>query len=76
MRGSCGGFPKGGRVDANWEAMQRMDLTDDSDSLVEVEEEDVEDESEYRYGGYHRVFIGELFNKKYRVVRKIGLGHF
>ncbi|EPX75142.1 CMGC/SRPK protein kinase Dsk1 [Schizosaccharomyces octosporus yFS286] len=36
-----------------------------------------ENEEDYRYGGYHPVFIGEEFNKKrYVVERKLGWGHF
>ncbi|WBW71701.1 SR protein-specific kinase Dsk1 [Schizosaccharomyces osmophilus] len=36
-----------------------------------------ENEDDYRYGGYHPVFIGEEFNKKrYVVERKLGWGHF
>ncbi|EPY49498.1 CMGC/SRPK protein kinase Dsk1 [Schizosaccharomyces cryophilus OY26] len=36
-----------------------------------------EKEEDYRYGGYHPVFIGEEFNKKrYVVERKLGWGHF
>ena len=47
-----------------------------SDSLSDLEVEDVEDEYDYKYGGYHRVHIGEIFNKKYRVKSKLGWGHF
>jgi hypothetical protein len=27
-------------------------------------------------GGYHPVEIGDLFNKKYQIVAKLGWGHF
>mgnify|MGYP003084743291 CR=1 FL=1 len=47
------------------------------DSLGDMDEEDdVEDEADYHYGGYHRVTIGEVYNKKYTVRQKLGWGHF
>ncbi|KAL7716130.1 non-specific serine/threonine protein kinase [Entamoeba marina] len=55
-----------------------MDCYDDStDSLSDFDDDDdVEDDSDYRYGGYHHVQIGEVFNKKYIVKNKLGWGHF
>jgi len=38
--------------------------------------EDEEDKGEYRYGGYHAVYIGEVFNKRFKVVKKLGWGEF
>uniref|UniRef100_W5N879 non-specific serine/threonine protein kinase n=1 Tax=Lepisosteus oculatus TaxID=7918 RepID=W5N879_LEPOC len=35
-----------------------------------------EDPSEYCYGGYHPVTIGDTFNGRYRVLRKLGWGYF
>jgi serine/threonine-protein kinase SRPK3 len=31
---------------------------------------------EYRKGGYHPVLVGELYNGRYRVVKKLGWGYF
>ena len=43
-------------------------------SVLTEDEEDLED---YRPGGYHPVSIGDEFNQgRYRVVRKLGWGHF
>lgn len=53
----------------------------------EMESEDEEDVADYRQGtpplcvahhvgGYHPVEIGDLFNKKYQIVAKLGWGHF
>ncbi|OZJ05250.1 hypothetical protein BZG36_02303 [Bifiguratus adelaidae] len=43
-------------------------------SQFSQEEEDLED---YRRGGYHPVHIGDVFKDgRYRVVRKLGWGHF
>lgn len=30
----------------------------------------------YKFGGYHPVHLGEIYNKKYLVVEKMGWGHF
>ncbi|XP_031421724.1 SRSF protein kinase 3 [Clupea harengus] len=38
--------------------------------------EDQEDPSEYCYGGYHPVQVGDIFNKRYQVVSKLGWGFF
>ncbi|XP_072394199.1 SRSF protein kinase 1 [Diabrotica undecimpunctata] len=40
------------------------------------EEEEQEDSSDYRKGGYHPVRIGDLFLSRYHVTRKLGWGHF
>jgi len=48
----------------------------------EITEEESSTESEdegqdgYVKGGYHPVNIGEVFNRRYTVVRKLGWGHF
>jgi serine/threonine protein kinase len=35
-----------------------------------------EDEEDYRRGGYHPVQIGDLYNNRYQILRKLGWGHF
>jgi serine/threonine-protein kinase SRPK3 len=35
-----------------------------------------ERQKEYRPGGYHPVYIGEVYNERYRVVHKLGWGYF
>ncbi|KAJ2707466.1 serine/threonine protein kinase, CMGC group, partial [Coemansia spiralis] len=48
--------------------------SDDYDDDGGMEEEDIED---YRKGGYHTVAIGDEFSGgRYKVVRKLGWGHF
>eukprot|EP00554_Chaetoceros_debilis_P007547 CAMPEP_0194076222 /NCGR_PEP_ID=MMETSP0149-20130528/3061_1 /TAXON_ID=122233 /ORGANISM="Chaetoceros debilis, Strain MM31A-1" /LENGTH=1124 /DNA_ID=CAMNT_0038756911 /DNA_START=304 /DNA_END=3678 /DNA_ORIENTATION=- len=39
---------------------------------------DDEDEGEegYKVGGYHRVKVGEVYNQRYVVIKKLGWGHF
>lgn len=47
--------------------------------MQEIEKEhDSEDEgiADYKIGGYHPVHIGEVVNKRYVVIQKIGWGHF
>jgi serine/threonine protein kinase len=31
---------------------------------------------DYKIGGYHRVSLGDVFHSRYRVVKKLGWGHF
>lgn len=40
------------------------------------EDEEQEDVAQYRRGGYHPIHLGDILNNRYRVVRKIGWGHF
>lgn len=46
------------------------------EQLEPRDRQDTEDPGEYRYGGYHPVQIGDVFNKRYRVVSKLGWGYF
>ncbi|XP_056241214.1 SRSF protein kinase 3 [Seriola aureovittata] len=46
---------------------EQLDLKDSQDS---------EDPTEYCYGGYHPVQVGDTFNRKYQVVSKLGWGYF
>merc|ERR1712086_765353 len=57
---------------------QKPDYSDESehDSDEGSSDSDVEDAEDYRKGGYHAVSIGDLFNSKYRVISKLGWGHF
>lgn len=42
----------------------------------EEEEEEQEEIDDYCNGGYHPVKIGDVYNQKYEVIRKLGWGHF
>ncbi|MED6287996.1 hypothetical protein CHARACLAT_022096, partial [Characodon lateralis] len=46
------------------------------EELCQKESLDCEDPREYCYGGYHRVQIGDTFNRRYQVVSKLGWGFF
>jgi serine/threonine protein kinase len=50
----------------------RSDYSTDDDSSTEEQE----DKNDYCKGGYHPVQIGDLYNGRYHVVRKMGWGHF
>ncbi|XP_029975091.1 serine/threonine-protein kinase spk-1-like [Salarias fasciatus] len=44
--------------------------------LLGSDDEEQEDPHDYCTGGYYPVKIGDLFNGRYHVVRKLGWGHF
>ncbi|XP_037930089.1 SRSF protein kinase 1-like isoform X2 [Teleopsis dalmanni] len=46
------------------------------DSSLYGSDEEQEDPSQYCRGGYHPVVIGDIFDNRFRVVRKLGWGHF
>uniref|UniRef100_A0A1B6CLY6 non-specific serine/threonine protein kinase n=1 Tax=Clastoptera arizonana TaxID=38151 RepID=A0A1B6CLY6_9HEMI len=46
------------------------------DDTYTSDEEEQEDSSDYCKGGYHPVKIGDLFQSRYHVTRKLGWGHF
>lgn len=43
---------------------------------TQSEDEDCEDARDYRRGGYHPVTIGDVYRNKYKVLRKLGWGHY
>lgn len=45
-------------------------------SLYGESDEEQEDDTQYCRGGYHPVVIGDVFDNRYRVIRKLGWGHF
>ncbi|XP_030760502.1 SRSF protein kinase 1 [Sitophilus oryzae] len=47
-----------------------------ADDPYTSDEEEQEDSTDYRKGGYHPVKIGDLFLGRYHVTRKLGWGHF
>ncbi|XP_073679181.1 SRSF protein kinase 3 [Garra rufa] len=44
--------------------------------LEPVSSEEQEDPRDYCYGGYHPVHVGDVFNKRYKVLSKLGWGYF
>ncbi|KAL1020810.1 hypothetical protein UPYG_G00004950 [Umbra pygmaea] len=49
---------------------------DEPEEILGSDDEEQEDPNDYCKGGYHHVKIGDLFNGKYHVIRKLGWGHF
>eukprot|EP01029_Cantina_marsupialis_P012112 TRINITY_DN2674_c0_g1_i1.p1 TRINITY_DN2674_c0_g1~~TRINITY_DN2674_c0_g1_i1.p1 ORF type:complete len:849 (-),score=235.13 TRINITY_DN2674_c0_g1_i1:252-2798(-) len=58
------------RADNDGPAFSDSETDDYSDDEVE------EGKDGYRLGGYHRVEIGDVYNRRYTVVSKLGWGHF
>lgn len=48
----------------------------DSAEHDHMDSESDEGSEEYREGGYHPVAIDDLFCERFRVIRKLGWGHF
>ena len=57
-----------------------IDIEDYNSSIdeetEESDDEEQEDPDDYSPGGYHTVNIGDLYHNQYKVVRKLGWGHF
>ncbi|KAL0270557.1 UNVERIFIED_CONTAM: hypothetical protein PYX00_007929 [Menopon gallinae] len=51
-------------------------IEDEDEELYSSGEDEQEDSSDYCKGGYHPVKIGDIFQNRYRVTRKLGWGHF
>ncbi|KAK6645560.1 hypothetical protein RUM43_001837 [Polyplax serrata] len=51
-------------------------IQDDDEDFYSSDEDEQEDSSDYCRGGYHPVKIGDVFQNRYRVTRKLGWGHF
>ncbi len=45
-------------------------------SLEELSDSESEDDCDYKKGGYHKVFIGEIYHGRYGILKKLGWGHF
>lgn len=53
------------------------DKSDDgSDSGSDYTDDEHEGEAGYKPGGYHPVKVGEVYNQRYVVIKKLGWGHF
>ncbi|ODV93581.1 hypothetical protein PACTADRAFT_51368 [Pachysolen tannophilus NRRL Y-2460] len=50
---------------------------EDSDEQAHINLHNEEDQEDYKHGGYHPAHIGEYYkDKRYKLVRKLGWGHF
>mmetsp|Transcript_13420 Transcript_13420/g.53882 ORF Transcript_13420/g.53882 Transcript_13420/m.53882 type:complete len:391 (-) Transcript_13420:1317-2489(-) len=48
--------------------------TANSDDSDPVEEDEVEPQEDYVLGGYHRVHVGDVYDERYQVLKKLGWG--
>ncbi|XP_051890643.1 SRSF protein kinase 2-like isoform X2 [Pristis pectinata] len=76
-------LPMGNRASNRPEPQQRShpvitesEAQEPEDEILGSDDEEQEDPSDYCKGGYHHVKIGDLFNGRYHVIRKLGWGHF
>ncbi|KAM9855822.1 SRSF protein kinase 1a [Aulostomus maculatus] len=49
---------------------------EEAEEILGSDDEEQEDPNDYCKGGYHHVKVGDLYNGKYHVIRKLGWGHF
>nr|XP_033773432.1 SRSF protein kinase 1 isoform X1 [Geotrypetes seraphini] len=49
---------------------------EEEEEILGSDDDEQEDPNDYCKGGYHHVKIGDLFNGRYHVIRKLGWGHF
>uniref|UniRef100_F7F582 non-specific serine/threonine protein kinase n=2 Tax=Ornithorhynchus anatinus TaxID=9258 RepID=F7F582_ORNAN len=52
------------------------DHPEQEEEILGSDDDEQEDPNDYCKGGYHLVKIGDLFNGRYHVIRKLGWGHF
>ncbi|XP_006276950.3 SRSF protein kinase 1 isoform X2 [Alligator mississippiensis] len=57
-------------------AHSENDLPEQEEEILGSDDDEQEDPNDYCKGGYHLVKIGDLFNGRYHVIRKLGWGHF
>ncbi|KFP05245.1 SRSF protein kinase 1, partial [Calypte anna] len=57
-------------------AHSENDLPEQEEEILGSDDDEQEDPNDYCKGGYHLVKIGDLFNARYHVIRKLGWGHF
>ncbi|VUZ42345.1 unnamed protein product [Hymenolepis diminuta] len=53
-----------------------MEEYPEDDGILGSDNDEQEDPQDYVKGGYHPVKIGQMYNQRYHVVRKLGWGHF
>ena len=63
-------------VDESRHANGNNDNDSDSAEVLGSDDDEQEDPSDYKKGGYHPVKLGDLYNQRYHIVRKLGWGHF
>eukprot|EP00730_Choanoeca_flexa_P001026 TRINITY_DN10448_c0_g2_i3.p1 TRINITY_DN10448_c0_g2~~TRINITY_DN10448_c0_g2_i3.p1 ORF type:complete len:564 (+),score=147.95 TRINITY_DN10448_c0_g2_i3:244-1935(+) len=64
------------RATAKESVASATDIEDANASLVLSSDEEPEDDSDYKRGGYHPLKYGDVLKQRYRIVKKLGWGHF
>merc|ERR1711972_501215 len=49
---------------------------DEDQEILGSDDDEQESPKDYTKGGYHPVKVGDLYNSRYHVIRKLGWGHF
>lgn len=70
--GPTAGSPSAGSESA----FDEEEMDREQEEVLGSDDEEQEDPKDYRKGGYHPVAIGDVFNGRYHVLRKMGWGHF
>lgn len=65
-----------GRGGASQQGQGGSPLPEQDEEILGSDDDEQEDPNDYCRGGYHHVKIGDLFNGRYHVIRKLGWGHF
>ncbi|XP_005798040.1 SRSF protein kinase 1-like isoform X1 [Xiphophorus maculatus] len=65
-----------GRGGASLQGQGEAPLPEQDEEILGSDDDEQEDPNDYCRGGYHHVKIGDLFNGRYHVIRKLGWGHF
>ncbi|KAL7062993.1 hypothetical protein AAHC03_01496 [Spirometra sp. Aus1] len=60
--------------DRNYEEEEEEEYQEET--ILGSDDDEQEDPQDYVKGGYHPVKIGQMYNGRYHVVRKLGWGHF
>ncbi|XP_074523753.1 SRSF protein kinase 1b isoform X3 [Halichoeres trimaculatus] len=75
IRASCRSEPHG-RGGGSQPGQADSPLPEQDEEILGSDDDEQEDPNDYCRGGYHHVKIGDLFNGRYHVIRKLGWGHF
>ncbi|XP_034441487.1 SRSF protein kinase 1b isoform X5 [Hippoglossus hippoglossus] len=77
IRASCRPEPHGrGGGGGSQPGQADSPLPEQDEEILGSDDDEQEDPNDYCRGGYHHVKIGDLFNGRYHVIRKLGWGHF
>uniref|UniRef100_A0A3P8V020 non-specific serine/threonine protein kinase n=1 Tax=Cynoglossus semilaevis TaxID=244447 RepID=A0A3P8V020_CYNSE len=75
IRASCRPEPQG-RGGGSQSGQADSPVPEQDEEILGSDDDEQEDPNDYCRGGYHHVKIGDLFNGRYHVIRKLGWGHF